>query len=168
MLHNPQMGPIGRVTRLVVGAGLLYLAQFAGTSWSLRWYDAVLGLVVLPGAMLIVGLVARRRSEKPLRFTGTSGTTANCALIIALISNSYTRPGAELFYGATLLVAAWRGQLGCEATAISNWLLNRDDQVGCPIFTSIDRVEARRSAAKGGGRTASGSSRSAGSLTPER
>jgi len=59
----------------------------------------------------------------------------NCAVIIGLVVDPYTARGAELFYGATLLVAAWRGQPGCENTVISNWILGRDDQVGCPVFS---------------------------------
>jgi hypothetical protein len=51
--------------------------------------------------------------------------------------------GAALFYGVSLLVGAWRRQPDCEATILSNWLLRRDDQVGCPIFTPIDLAEER-------------------------
>lgn len=29
------------------------------------------------------------------------------------------------------------------STAISNWLLRRDDQVGCVLFDPVDRLEAR-------------------------
>ncbi len=71
----------------------------------------------------------------------------NCAVIIALLVDPYTARGAELFYGATLLAAAWRGQPGCESTVISNWILGRDDQVGCPVFSPIDQLENRRTAA---------------------
>ena len=145
-MHGQRMGPIGRSTRLVGAAGLLYLALFTGTSWRLSWYEALLGLLILPGATIALGLTARRHTDTPLRFTGPGGTALNCALIVGLLSNPYTAPAAELFYGATLLVAAWRRQLGCEATVISNALLRRDDQVGCPIFSPIDRIEARRSA----------------------
>jgi hypothetical protein len=55
----------------------------------------------------------------------------------------YTSVGTTLFYGLTLLVAALRGQPGCEATVLPNLILNRDDQIGCPMFTPIDRAEAR-------------------------
>jgi hypothetical protein len=142
-----RIGPIGTGTRLLVAAGLLYLAFFKGISWRLRWYEAVLGLVVLPGVMLALSLAARRRGSGPLRFTGSIPTMLNCAVIIGLIVDPYTARGAELFYGATLLAAAWRGQPGCESTVISNWILGRDDQVGCPVFSPIDQLEARRPAA---------------------
>jgi hypothetical protein len=48
-----------------------------------------------------------------------------------------------------MLLAAWRGQAGCEATVVSNLALGRDDQIGCPTFAPIDELEAhlRRRAA---------------------
>jgi hypothetical protein len=137
------IGPIGTSARLLVAAGLFYLALFNGASWGLRWYDAVLGLLVFPGVMLALSLVARHRGTGPLRWTGPVATGLNCAVIIGLVVNPYTGRGAELFYGAALLVAAWRGQPGCEATVLSNWILGRDDQVGCPVFSPIDHAETR-------------------------
>jgi hypothetical protein len=41
----------------------------------------------------------------------------------------------------TMLVAAGRGYAGCEVLAISNWVLDRDDQVDCLLFEPIDRSE---------------------------
>jgi hypothetical protein len=67
-------------------------------------------------------------------------------VIVVLLTNKYTSGAAELFYGATLLVAALRGQPGCEITVISNWILRRDDQVGCPVFSPIDGFESRLNA----------------------
>jgi hypothetical protein len=139
-----RIGPIGTGARLVVGVALIYVALYAGTSWKLTWYQAALGLAVLPGLMIALGLAARLRDRGPLHFTSTFGVMLNCLVIVALVSNRFTASAAELFYGATLLVAAWRAQPGCEAAVISNAILNRDDQIGCPIFTPIDRAEARQ------------------------
>ena len=50
--------------------------------------------------------------------------------------------GLGLFY-----LAAWRGQPGCEITVISNAILQRDDQVGCPVFYPIDAAESSAIAA---------------------
>jgi len=144
MTRTRRIGPIGTTTRLIAAAALLYLALFNGTSWGLQWYDALLGLVLLPGLMLTIALVARHRGTGPIRFTGATGTMFNCAVIVALLANPYTAGGAALFYGVTLLAAAWRAQPGCEATVISNWILRRDDQIGCPTFSPIDHAEARR------------------------
>jgi hypothetical protein len=147
-----RIGPIGTSTRLLIAAALLYLALFDWTTWGLTWYDGAIaaGLVA---ASVAAGLVARRYAHGPLRFTGPAATTLNCAAIIALVANRYTAGGAELFYGATLLVAAWRAQPGCEATVLSNLILRRDDQIGCPTFTPIDEAEARIQAARAETRT---------------
>jgi hypothetical protein len=145
-MKNRRIGPIGTTTRLLVAAGLLYLAFFDGASWGLEWYDVAVGLGVLPAAMTAFGLGARRYASGPVRFTGSADTTANCLILIALAVNPYTAGGAALFYGTTLLVAAWRAQPGCEGTVLSNWILGRDDQVGCPVFSPIDEAEARLNA----------------------
>ena len=144
MTRTRRIGPIGTTTRLIAAAALLYLALFNGTSWGLQWYDALLGLVLLPGLMLTIPLVARHRGTGPIQFTGATATMLNCAVIVALLANPYTAGGAELFYGLTLIAAAWHAQPGCEATVISNWILRRDDQIGCPVFSPIDHAEARR------------------------
>jgi hypothetical protein len=144
-----RIGPIGTSTRLLVAAGLLYLALFHWTTWGLTWYDGALTLGLLT-ASLVLGLAARRYASGPLDLTGPPWIALNCALIVALVANPYTARGAELFYGAALIVAAWRGQPGCEATVISNLLLGRDDQLGCPTFSPIDQAEARHQRAEPG------------------
>jgi hypothetical protein len=140
-----RIGPLGTALRVAVAVGLLYLAGGAdGLSWDIEWYDVGGGVVVLPGLTALLGLVARRYAAKPLRFTGPAGHALNCAAIVALVVNSYTSGAATLFYATTLLAAAWRGQPGCEITVLSNWILRRDDQVGCPVFAPLDAAEARR------------------------
>ena len=57
-MKTRRIGPIGTTTRLLAAAGLLYLAFFDGASRGLEWYDAAVGLGVLPG---------RRRRPEPAR-----------------------------------------------------------------------------------------------------
>jgi hypothetical protein len=143
-----EIGPIGTVSRLVVGLFLLYIAFVDGPpladgfEWGLRWYDVVVGAVALPAIMLGFGLAARGYAPGDVRFMGVPGTLLNGAVLVAL-ANPYTGGGAALFYGATILIAATRGQAGCEGTVLSNWVLRRNDQIGCPAFTPIDLAEAR-------------------------
>ena len=110
-----RIGRVGTISRVIVGLGLVYLAlTHGGLSWRLTWHDAVLGLIVLPAVMIAIGLTARRFAGRAVHFTGPVGLAVNCAVIVALLANRYTAGGAELFYGITLLVAAWCGQPGCE------------------------------------------------------
>lgn len=151
------IGPIGTAARVVGGLALLVLAFLdrpAGLIGGLEPYELALGVVGLPAASVAVGLLARRYSDGPLRFTGGAGIAANLAVIVVLLANPYTASAAALFYGTTQLIAAWRGQPDCEATIVSNLILGRADHVGCPVLTPIDAAEAhlRRGAAVAEGR----------------
>src|SRR5215210_6125820 len=133
-----RIGPIATATRVLVGVGLLYLAGgAAGLSWGVEWYDPVVGFIALPAVMVAAGLVAARYTPGPVHLTGALAICLNCLVILALVLNPYTGGGALLFYGTTLLISAWRGQPGCEATVISNMILGREDQIGCPTFSPI-------------------------------
>jgi hypothetical protein len=139
-----RIGPFGTAGRVITGLALLYLAgAIEGGAWDVEWYDPIVGFVVLPGVMLVVGLLARRFAAGPVHFDGVVGHLANLAIIVIFVLNPYTAGGATLFYGATLLVAAWRGQRGCESTVVANLILRRDDQIGCPLFLPIDELETR-------------------------
>lgn len=138
-----QIGPIGTAARALTGLALLYVAGGATiASWGIEWQDAAIGLVALPAVMIGLGLLARRCAAGPIRFTGPLGIALNLAVIVALVTNDFTGGGATIFYGATLLIAAWHGQAGCEATVISNLILGRDDQIGCPTLPPIDAAES--------------------------
>jgi hypothetical protein len=138
-----RIGPVGTAVRVAGGLGLIYLAGANGLSWDVEWYDPIIGLAVLPAIMLAVGLVARRHATGSLHLTGPMWTCLHCVVIVALVANPYAGGGAALFYGATMLIAAWRGQPGCEITVIPNVILRRDDQIGCPTLSLIDEAEAR-------------------------
>lgn len=136
----PAIGPLGVAARVVVGAVLIGLALF----WrDPAWRDPVLGLAVMPA--IVVGLIALRvrRSPAPLRATGPAGHLLNAAVFVPLFALPATAGAAFLFYGASMLVAATRRSGGCEVTAISNTLLDRDDEVGCMLFAPVDIAEAR-------------------------
>jgi hypothetical protein len=138
-----RLGPAGLVARVSVGLLLIYLAFFWNDP---SWRDPVAGLVLVPA--IVTGLLAlrARRSPEPLMATGPLGHLANAVVILAFVLNPATVGTAFIFYGASMLVAAVRRAGGCELTAISNALLGRDDQVGCPLFWPVDALEgaARR------------------------
>jgi hypothetical protein len=81
---------------------------------------------------------ATLRSRDPLP------TWINCAALV--VARAWpTRNATLIFLGASMLVAALRGYGGCESLAVSNWLLRRDDQVGCLLLSPIDALEAKSS-----------------------
>ena len=141
---NRRIGPVGTGARMVVGVALLVLALAdgpAGFIGRLEVYEMVLGLVVFPGVMVGIGALAARYGNGPLRLTSPAWLAVNCAVIIALFLFPYTAGAAALFYGVSLLVGAGLGMPHCEATVLSNLILRRDDEIGCPCFTPIDAME---------------------------
>ena len=140
-----RIGVIGTSLRALFGLGLVYLA-FADPgkplALGIEWWEIVLGLLAFPAAMLLIGLAATRYAHGPLRLTGPVPLLINTAALVALLSVPETRDAAFLFYGVSLLVAAWRALPDCEITVLSNLILGRDDQIGCPVFSPIDHAEA--------------------------
>ncbi len=139
------IGAIGTIGRVILGLFLI-LVPFWGPAWwgnGLQWHEAVLGLVGFPAAMLALQFARMQYTTEQLQATNGLGFCLNFAIGAALFSMPFTRDAAALFFGASLLLAAARGYAGCEVMAISNWLLRRDDQVGCVVFSPIDEIEAQ-------------------------
>jgi hypothetical protein len=111
----------------------------------------LLGLAVFPAVLLAAQWLRARRFPASMRAAGPAGHAVNVAVFAALYATPWYAPplratsdAALLFYGASMLLAAARGYAGCEILAIPNWLLRRDDQVGCVIFSPVDAAERRR------------------------
>ena len=146
MSPTRRIGPFGTGARGAAGLALLVLGLLdkpAGLIGGFELHELLLGLVAFPAATVALGLLARHYVEGPLRFTGATGIVVNCGVIVALFAIPYTTGAAALFYGTTLLVGAWRSQPDCEVTVLSNLILARSDQIGCPVFMPIDAMEAR-------------------------
>ena len=139
---------LGTLARLVVGGWLLVDVAAAFTLD--EWYKPVLGLLVFPAIVLFGQWLRLHFTSVPLRATGPVGHLVNVAIFLALYLTpwyfpplAFTSDAALYFYGASMLLAAVRGYAGCEVLAVSNWLLGRDDQVGCVVFLPVDAVEGR-------------------------
>jgi hypothetical protein len=118
----------------------------------------LVGLAVFPA--LVVAGQASWTARHPRRFvalTGMPGKLATSAIFLGLYGTTWYAPplgvlsdAALLFFGASMLLAAIRGYAGCEVLSISNWLLRRNDQVGCIVFDAVDRVERQSSVSRRG------------------
>ena len=137
------IGTIGTIGRFVLGLFLI-LVPIWGPAWwgnGLQWHEALLGLVAFPAAVVALQWVRLQYADEQLQATGGIWFCLNLAVGIVLFSVDFTRDAVALFAGTSLLLASLRGYAGCEVLAISNWLLRRDDQVGCVVFTPLDEVE---------------------------
>ena len=148
------IGPIGTAARLVVGlllGGLIVYGQLS-SSGHLTLITWVLGLIGFPTLVLAWHVWRIRRN--PARFSDTSALSfvLSLALPVALYLTGwfvpplwFTSDATLIFVGSSLLLAALRGDAGCEFLALSNLLLRRSDQVACAVFTPIDSLEQRGS-----------------------
>ena len=146
------IGLLGTLARLVVG-GWMLASNIAAFQLD-EWYEPVLGLLIFPAILLLGQWLRLRYTSTPLRATGPVGYLVNAAIFLTLYLTpwyfpplAFTSDAVVYFYGASTLLAAVRGYAGCEVLAVSNWLLGRDDQVGCVVFLPVDAVETRLSGA---------------------
>lgn len=146
-----RIGRVGTTARVIVGLGLL--AYVAIGEQAGRWLvlaSWLLGLVAFPAVAVAWQWWRARRTPARLDLTGPEGYGISGALFLALFLPQWFVPGlfvlwaaGLIFLGASMLLAAVRGYAGCEILAVSNWLLHRDDQVGCFLFTPVDQWERR-------------------------
>jgi hypothetical protein len=144
------IGPLGTAARALVGLALLVGGIIAGGGW-IAWWQLAFGVVGLPAVVLVAQVAWLAFTECALSQTSHLASCLNCAAVAGLLTISQTRDAALVFLGSSMLLAATRGYGGCETLAISNWLLRRDDQVGCLVFLPVDQLEARRARRSGAG-----------------
>ena len=147
-----RIGIIGTVARVILGLVLVGsvvwgegTSRFVPISWAL-------GLIGFPAVLLAWQWVRARFTTAHFQATGPLGMALNAMIFLALYLTpfyapalAFTSDAALIFYGVSMWLAAVRGYAGCEVLAVSNWLLRRDDQVGCVVFAPIDRMEHHES-----------------------
>ena len=141
------IGPAGTIARLATGGFLIAQAVFAATRGDLQVHEVLLGVVGLPLIVMATVLTVKRvlGTSAYLNATGPVGTVINLGIIVTLFVIPWTSDIAYFFYGIPMFLAAWRGYPGCEMMAISNFILRRHDELGCPWFWPVDTFESRLS-----------------------
>lgn len=156
-VRRRQIGAIGTTARVVIGALLFVFGALGGKfifihghpQFGLNAAALILGLLGFPAVLIAWQWMRLRRDPSRLEATGPLATTVNILAFGLLIGISYVPAisyvgyAAFVFYGASMLLAAVRGYAGCEVLAASNWLLHRDDQIGCLVLSPVDRLEQR-------------------------
>lgn len=151
-----QIGQLGTCARVAIGALLLLFGANGGKKVvftgghlesGLNAAALILGIVVYPAVLLALQWIRLRRDSSRVNATGPVATAVNIGAFAVLIAISYVPAvsyvgyAAFVFYGVSMLLASARGYGGCEVLAVSNWLLRRDDQIGCLVLSPIDHWE---------------------------
>jgi len=145
------IGPIGTGARIILGfilfGSVFYGQIIKGPFRPLPW---VIGLLIFPALFLSWQYLRARRNPARLEATGPVASVLNVVIFFAFYFTFVYAPSIDfmsdavlIFYGLSMLLIALRGSGGCEALAISNWLLKRDDQLGCLVFSPIDAAERK-------------------------
>jgi hypothetical protein len=144
--HRRAIGIAGTIAR--IGVGILFLSPIVFGKFQVL--ELIIGLFGIPLLLILIQRIRLSWKDTPLQATGLAGFIFNLMVFLTFYLTPYyykpldiTSDVVLIFYGTSMLLAAARGYAGCEITAISNWILGRDDQVGCVIFSPIDAVEAR-------------------------
>jgi hypothetical protein len=159
IVSNPRepvraLGPVGTGARAIAG-GVLILVPIASDGLA-RW-DAFGALIVLPALsvaldqLVAVGVsrlaAATGRLASELTRTWSVHLSALILILASATALTYVTPidaGAIwLFFGASLVVVAVRGDAGCEAVAIPNAIFGRRERTGCVAFRLVDSLERR-------------------------
>ena len=152
------LGPVGTAARGFAG-GLLILVPIASDGLA-RW-DAFGALIVLPALSLALDRILAAGVSRLAAVTGrlssdvTRTWTVHLSALVVILASAtaltYVTPidaGAIwLFLGVSLVVAAIRGDAGCEAVAIPNAIFRRRERTGCVVFLLVDSLEGRSGAA---------------------
>lgn len=149
--RDRQIGRIGTAARIVLGAAFVIVPiAFGGIQWldvvTLAAYGAIATATV---AVLSAGVQHRRLSR-----LGTGlGLGLECCLVAILVAEAAALGAAipanlnvvvGAFLGVSMLLAAARGDSGCELTALPNAITGRRDHIGCLLFSPLDAADDRR------------------------
>ena len=126
MTEARNIGVIGTSARIAIGVGLLFLA-FWGEG--VQWHEALIGFALFPALLMLFQWARLSRTKESLSANGPMGYLLNNGIVILFVLIPFTRDPAFLFYGSSMILAAVRGEGGCEIMSLSNWLLRRNDEV---------------------------------------
>lgn len=168
MTASRRIGPIGTTARAVGGVLIIALSALYG----IGWWDVAGGLVALPLVAIAVTVLARHvvppdtATRAPrLMSVAVLGPVLGLATLLTFVS-PVDRPAIFVFLGASTLLAAARGEAGCEVLAFPNLLLGSRSAVWCPLYAPFDAAERADSIGPDRGGFILGTARGSGRPSP--
>lgn len=113
------------------------------TDLPFQWHQIALGIIGIPLFVASIQVGIAKVREEPIQATGWAGTIGNIIFLAILFNIAFLHNAVFFYLGFSMLLAAIIGYAGCETLAISNWILNRRDEVGCVLFSAFDYLDGK-------------------------
>lgn len=140
---RPRALPVGRVAWALVGIWLAaILISYYRTASSGTLVGAAATAVALVPLYIGVQRVVVRYLSGINRWLGALLALLP-AVLVFLFAGLAVRAGVLTFLAVSLLVAAVRGDPGCEVMSIPALLRGKDTRLACIVFSPIDWLEAK-------------------------
>jgi hypothetical protein len=146
-----QAPPVGRAFRVVLGLALMvYVAPVYFQVPARVPVGSLLLIVGLIGVYILLHIIVAQRIVPS--GSGLGAIVANGLLVVLYFIRATGLPivgggkgtlAAVTFLGISLVVAGVRAAPGCEVMAIPGLLFGKHTELGCIIFSPLDRLERK-------------------------
>ena len=146
-----QAPPVGRALRILVGLALM--VYVAPVYFQVSERVSVGSLLLIVGLIGIYTLLHITVSQQILPLgSGLGAIVANGLLVVLYFIGATGLPivgggkgalAAVTFLGISLVVAGVRAAPGCEVMAIPGLLFGKRTELGCLIFSPLDKLERK-------------------------
>lgn len=133
--------PVGRTLRFLVGAWLVFVVMI--NLHRPDWRTAVVLLVTLAALSVYYGLLHRLLGRRPINAVLAKVVALLPLAVFLLARDTDIQVGILAFYGISLLLAAVRGDGGCEVMSLPNLVFQQTTHLPCLLFSPLDRLEER-------------------------
>ena len=152
LLEEPRRAPpVGRVLRILLGLALM--VYVAPVYFQVPARVSVGSLLLIVGLIGIYSLLHMTVSQRivPLG-SGLAAIVANGLLVVLYFIGATGLPivgggkgplAAVTFLGISLVVAGVRAAPGCEVMAVPGLLFGKHTELGCILFSPLDRLERK-------------------------
>ena len=143
--------PVGRALRVLLG--LVLIAYVTPVYFRVPARVAVGSSLLILGLIGVYSLIHIVVSRRMMTFSSCLGTVVANGLLVAvyvagghgslILGRGEGALAAVTFLGISLLIAGVRAAPGCEVMAIPGLLFGKHTELGCLIFSPLDRLERK-------------------------
>ena len=152
LLQQPrQAPPVGRALRILLG--LVLMVYVAPVYFRVPVRVAAGSLLLMLGLIGVYSLIHIVVSRRIIAFGPCLGAAVAAGLLVTLyvagasglpiLGHGKGQLAAATFLGISLVVAGLRAAPGCEVMAIPGLLFGKHTDLGCLIFSPLDRLERK-------------------------